>query len=53
MACGKKKKHVKKATTMKGIYNELMRTSKKFRNSTPRSREITVKRVHTMRKKKR
>lgn len=42
---------MKKATSMKGIYNELMRTSKKFRNSTPRSRETTVKRVHTMRNK--
>jgi len=36
---------------MKGIHDELMKTSKKFRNSTPRSRETTVKRVHTMRNK--
>jgi len=42
---------VKKAKTMKGIYKELMKTSKKFKNSTPRSRETTVKRVHTMRTK--
>ena len=43
----------KKATSVQGLYNELMETSKKFRNSAPRSRETTVKRVHTMRMNKR
>ena len=45
-------KKTKKATTMKGIYNEMMRTSKSFRESTPRSRETRVKRIHTLRWKK-
>ena len=40
-----------KAKTMVGIHNELMKTSKKYKNSTPRSRETTQKRVHTMRNK--
>jgi hypothetical protein len=39
----------KKATTMEGIYNELMRTSKSFRESTPISREIRVQSLYTRR----
>jgi len=39
----------KKATTMVGIYNELMETSKSFRESTPRGREIRVQSLHTRR----
>lgn len=41
-----------KAITVDGIYDELMRTSKSFRESTPRTRETRVKRVHTLRMKK-
>ena len=38
---------------MKGIYDELMATSKSFRENTPRTRETRVKRVHTLRMNKR
>ena len=41
----------KKTKTMEGIYEELMRTSKSFRESTPRSRETRVKNIHTRRNK--
>lgn len=44
---------VKKATTMEGIYNEMMKKSKSFRESTPRTRETRVKRIHTLRYNKR
>jgi len=43
----------KKATSIKGIYDELMTTSKSFRESTPRTQETRVKRVHTLRLNKR
>lgn len=43
----------RKATTMKGIHDEMMKTSKSFRESTPRSRETRVKRTHTIRTKRR
>jgi len=43
----------KKATSMEGIHNEMMKTSKSFRESTPRSRETRVKRIHTLRIEKR
>ena len=42
----------RKATSMDGIHNEMMKTSKSFRESTPRSRETRVKRIHTLRMKK-
>jgi hypothetical protein len=42
----------KKATSVQGIYDELMTTSKSFRESTPRTRETRVKRLHTLRMNK-
>jgi len=42
----------KNPVDVQGIYDELMETSKSFRESTPRSRETRVKRVHTLRMKK-
>ncbi|MEK6883225.1 MAG: hypothetical protein AABY22_26600 [Nanoarchaeota archaeon] len=42
----------KKPTTTQGIYDEMMKTSKSFRESTPRTRETRVKRIYTIRNKK-
>jgi hypothetical protein len=42
----------RKAKSVQGIYDELMATSKSFRENTPRTRETRVKRIHTLRTKK-
>lgn len=39
----------RKAIGVQDIHNELMETSKSFRESTPRTRETRVKRLHTIR----
>jgi len=46
------KRKIEKAVDIDKIYDELMMTSKSFRESTPRTRETRVKRVHTLRMKK-
>lgn len=43
----------RKARTMLEIHKELMRESKSYRESTPRSREIRQKRLHMIRNKNR
>ena len=40
-----------KTTSIIGIHNEMMSKSKSFRESTPRTRETRVKRIHTLRMK--
>jgi L-amino acid N-acyltransferase YncA len=44
--------HKTKSKSLMGIYEELMKNSKSFRESTPRTRETRVKRLHTLRMKK-
>jgi len=46
------KRKIEKAVDIDKIYDELMMTSKSFRESTPRTKETRVKRVHTLRMKK-
>jgi hypothetical protein len=44
--------HKIKSKSLMGIYEELMKNSKSFRESTPRTRETRVKRLHALRMKK-
>jgi len=46
------RRKIEKPVDIDKIYDELMRTSRSFRESTPRTRETRVKRVHTLRMKK-
>lgn len=44
--------HKTKSKSVMEIHEELMKNSKSYRESTPRTRETRVKRLHTIRNKK-